>query len=47
MHVHIQNPTYMTLASLQNLRRDDHIDIYILTTKLSNSLDNTNSGGRS
>ena len=29
MHVHIQKTAYMTLASRQNLRREDHIEIYI------------------
>ena len=29
MHVHIQKTAYMTLASRQNLRREDHIDRYI------------------
>ena len=29
MHVHIQKIAYTTLASRQNLRREDHIEIYI------------------
>ena len=29
MHVHIQKTAYMTLASRQNVRREDHIDRYI------------------
>ena len=29
MHVHIQKTAYMTLATRQNLRREDHIEIYI------------------